>query len=350
MRSLTPARGLGSGSTSRSPALGRWLLLLALVLGGLAGGCINPSRPIATGRTGAVQTGSMYVATPLAVLEGGAFSGAKLRLSQGNLTRELLLDVAGEAVSAHVDNLPVGDWSVTLDIYDQEGDITHTASGTVRIRAGETTSLRLDAQPNEGILEITAEIYGFLEAERVKRARINFHNNQTATLYPDELDPMLFRGRKALRPGDYDFQIELYGETQYASDRLYRSPWESVRIYPGKTLKVNWQAHAGTAHIEMGLSQMPPPPSGLRLEHGEAGFQLSWLPSADPYVSAYRIYLKHDEYGAFSLTEEVPSSQWVWPVSAKEIKTGAWATVTAVKDDGRESFRSNVVYMTGGGD
>lgn len=339
---------LGAALTAGPRRLAPRLVWLPLLLVALAGGCIYPPSLQNSRWTGGDQTGSIYLATPLSALEGGTFSGAKLRLTQGNLTRELLLEVTDGEVTGHVDNLPVGDWNVTLDIYDQDGDVTHRASAVVRIRPDETTTLRLQAEPNDGMLEIEADISGFSEAHEVQRARINFHNNQTATLYPDELDPMLFRGTKALRPGDYDYQIELYGATQYAQDRLYRSPWESVRIYPGKTVKVRWQARSGAAHIEMGLSQMPPPPSELRLETTETGGRLTWLPAADPSVSGYRIYLKHDEFGAFSLVDEVPASERAWETTAKDVKDGAWAAVTAVTSDGRESFRSNVIYIAGG--
>ena len=332
--------------TAGASALRRqWGLLLILTWAVFAGGCVSPTRPVSPG-----GTGSIHVAAPLSALEAEAFSGAKMRLSQGNLRRELLLEVTGEVIAGEVDNLPIGDWLVDLEIYDLEGDITHTATGAVRVRPGETATLRLEAQPNDGILEILAQVHGFVEAHSVQRARINFHNNQTATLDRDDHDPMLFHGTKPLRPGDYDYRIELYGATQYAADRLYQSPWESVRIHPGKTVRVTWQAASGSAHIEMGMSRMPSPPGALEVEAGAGGLRLLWQAPADTDVTAYRIYLKQDEYSAFSLKQEVPALERSWLVPEKDVKNGAWLTVTAVTSDGRESFRSNVMYIPGGGD
>ena len=226
--------------------------MVILVLAALAGACVSPTRQLSS-----KETGAMHVATPLSALDGDGFSGAKMRLSQGNLRRELLLEATGEVIAGEVDNLPVGDWIVVLEIYDLEGDITHTATGTVRVRPGETATLRLDRQPSDGILEILAHIQDFAEAHSVQRARIDFHNNQTATLDRDEQDPLLYRGAKALRPGDYDYRIELYGATQYAADRLYQSPWESVRIYPGKTVRVTWQAASGGPTLRWGCPGCP---------------------------------------------------------------------------------------------
>ena len=65
-------------------------------------------------------------------------------------------------------------------------------------------------------------------------------------------------------------------------------------------------------------------------------------------MTAYRVYLKADEYGAFSMKQEVTALEQSWLVPEKDAKAGAWAAVTAVTSDGRESFRSNVVYIPGG--
>src|SRR5690606_26990684 len=147
-----------------------------------------------------------------------------------------------------VEDLPAGDWQVRLDLYDDAGDITHTAAGTVRVRPGETAAPRLEPQPAGGFFEILADAGCFSRRDQVERARVVLHNNQTSTLEPVPGEPLVFHGRKALKPGDYDFRVELYGATLYAADRLYQSPWESVRIHPGKTSRVTWEVAAGIAH------------------------------------------------------------------------------------------------------
>lgn len=289
----------------------------------------------------------MHIVTPLSALQGDGFTGAKLILTQGNLRRELLLDATGELIAGEIDNLPVGDWVVNLDIYDTEGDVTHTASGVVRVRKGETATLRLEAQPNDGVLEIVAHIHEFAQAPSVQRTRIIFHNNQSTTLSQDNDDPMVFRGLKELRPGDYEYRIELYGASQAAADRLYQSPWESVRIYPGKTVRATWHAAAGSARIEMGMTRMPAPPGPLTVDASEQGYRLTWEASPDEEVATYRVYLKQDEFGTYSLKHETSASGQSWVVPEKESQDGAWAAVTAVTADGRESYRSNVVYLSG---
>ncbi len=283
------------------------------------GGCIQSSLP--PSGVGPRRSNRGHVPCHAAFsLEGGTFSGAKLRLTQGNLTRELLLEVTDGEVIGHVDNLPVGDWNVTLDIYDQDGDITHRASAVVRIRPDETTTLRLQAEPNEGMLEIEADISAFSKPSEVngpgststttKRPPFTLTSStrccsaaQSAPAGRLRLSDRAVRG-DPIRPGS-----------------LYRSPWESVRIYPGKTVKVRWQARSGAAHIEMGLSQMPPPSFGTALgNHGETGGRLTWLPAADPSVSGYRIYLKHDEYRRLFAGGGGASSERAWETRPKTSK------------------------------
>lgn len=318
----------------------RALAALAALSAALAGcgSVIEPPLPR--------ETGSVHIVAPLAAMQSTALTGAKVRLTQGNLVREILLDVSGELVAGPIENLPVGEWKVTLDLYDEEGDITHSASGVVRVRPGETTTLRLEAAPKEGIVEVAADITGFSEAAVVQRARIIFHNNQTSTLDRSGEDPMLFVGTKELKPGDYDYRIELYGPTFYASDRLYQSPWESVRVFPGKTVRVTWQASSGAAYIEMGVSRMPSPPAELRLEYDSSGARLAWSASPDPDVVLYRVYVKDDEFDSFSLRGETAELAWQIPESL--LNSGGWAAVTALKADQRESFRSEVVYIPPG--
>lgn len=319
---------------------GRVILSLLLVAA-LVGGCMNPVRQVSGG-----EVGTMHLVMPLSTLQGGGFSGAKLRLTQGLLVRELLLDVTGELISAEIDRLPVGDWVAELDIYDVEGDVTHTATGVARVRPGETAILRLEAQPHDGILEITAHIHEFSEAALVQKVRITFQNGQYATLQRDENDPLVFYGTKELRPGDHDYRIELYGEQLLASHRYYQSPWESVRIHAGKTVRATWHAASGAVHVEMGMTRMPAPPALLTVtESSEHGYLLSWDASPDADVTMYRVYLKKDEFAAYSARHETPASERTWAIPDKELAGDTWAAVTAVTADGRESFRSNVVFL-----
>jgi len=315
-------------------------LVILLALAAVLSGCGDVSRLALP-----AETGALHVVTPLSALQAEGFTGAKMRLTQGNLVRELLLDVSGSVVAGTVDNLPVGEWKVTLDLYDPAGDITHSATGTVRVRPGETTALTLEVKPKEGVVEIVADISGFSEPAAVERVRIVFHNNQSSTLERASGHPMLFQGVKSLNPGDYDYRIELYGATLYAADRLYQSPWESVRVHPGKTVRVTWQAASGAAYIETVISRMPDPPGQLRLERDDSRAYLAWSASADPEVASYRIYVKDDEFSSFSLREETPASELVWSVPASILTNGAWVAVTAARADKRESFRSNVVYI-----
>lgn len=319
----------------------RLLAFVALVAAASSlGGCGAATQLVAGDETGSVQ-----LVMPLSALQGESFTGAKLRLAQGNRVRELLLEVSGDVITGAVDNLSVGDWTIALDVYDREGDITHSATGAIRVRPGETATLSLEAKPREGVLEIVADIAGFSDAADVQRAKIEFHNGQTATLAQSPGEPTRFEGSKSLIPGDYDYRIELYGATTYAADRLYQSPWESVRIHPGKTVRVTWEAASGSALIEMGITQMPAPPGEVRLEAGESGELLAWTASPDPEVTTYRIYIKDDEFDSFSLRDEVPASQLTWAIPASTRKKDAWAAVTAARADKRESFRSNVVYI-----
>ena len=107
---------------------------------------------------------------------------------------------------------------------------------------------------------------------------------------------------------------------------------------------MTWEAAAGIAHLELVISPMPDPPRDLRLERESAGAALAWSPSADPRVHAYRVYVKDDEFGPFSLRGEVPAPQTSWLVPEAVLERGGWAAVTALTDQ-REGFRSEVLRI-----
>lgn len=264
-------------------------------------------------------------------------------LTRQGLTRSVPLALEGEVFRAVAEAVPVGAWQVTVQLFDGAGDVTHEGSGTVWVSASEEAALLIEMAPKEASLEIVADLAAFPAAERVERARVTFHTNQVLTL--ERGDDGRFYGVKALPPGDYDFSIGLYGSSFYASERIYESPWQSVKLYAGKTARVLWEAATGRARLSVVVRLLPSSPEGLRVEWSGSEAHLLWDPLFDPEVSGYRVYVRKGVGLPYEKEAEVSEADW--PIAASLLKHAeeVWFVVTSVTADGRESYRSAEVAL-----
>lgn len=294
-------------------------------------------------RLEANQTGSVMIAATLPRMSAMSATQVTMRLTLDGMVREAILDGSGGQFAGELRALPVGDWTVTVEFFDHEGDVTHVATGIAPVRTGSTTALHLEAVPKEGRLELTVDIGQAFADEGVQGARLTLTGGRYTTLEQSEEIPTRFTGSREMPPGDHDFAVTLYGESFLAKDRIYQSPWESVRIEPGKTVYVTWDAMWGDIQVVTRLITAPQPPSGLTLVRLDAEtLRLAWQPSADPDVATYRIYSKEGDFAAYTLVGETTESYWEISAAAGDpaARASTRYVVTAQTADGRESYRT----------
>ena len=324
----------------------RWRLAAAAIAAlATLTGCTAPLAPAALDRA----TGSLTLVATVDVQSVGGVVSAKVIATHEGMRREAVIPVSGSTIAGSIDNLPVGDWTVRLELVDAAGDTTHVAEATVRVYPNQASLAELTAQPVEAQVEIVVDLTGFPGAEAIKNVRVTFTGNRQLTLKPVEGEPLRFSGLRELPPGDYDFNVSLYKETTYAADRVYVSPWAEVRLVPGKTTRVVWQAQTGSAAIEGGVADMPEPPRNLELEIRDGELWLTWeAPQGGPPPAVYRVYRKSDAFEAYKLLAEVAGDVLAHPLGpVAPVPTGAAVAVTAVSAQGIESFRSAPPLLDG---
>lgn len=315
---------------------------LALLLF-LTAACVAPIRQTNSSH----ETGRVNLVTLLSTPDLEHIAGAQIVLTRGGLRREALLDVDQHTLAADFADLPVGDWEIQVLFYDDEGDPTHQAEGTVRIYSGKTVTAQLTAEPAEGVFDIVADISTFPYADQVDRVRITFHTGNVLSLSQSD-DPHLFVGSRGLPPGDYDYSVSLYGESYLVRDRIDESPWESVRIHAGKTAYIHWEPQSGGVRIETERVGAPRPPQNARLEYEGGVPVVHWEPVDHAHLNGYRIYIRDDEMFPFELVEEVGAHVHSWVIDSSYTGRDGmiWLTITAILEDGRESYRSEILALS----
>jgi len=317
----------------------------AVVLAAALFGCAAVKTPAVFERS----TGSLAVAATFDLMSSVGVASAKVSATNGGMRREVVWPVNGSTVAGSLSELPIGDWTVEVALLDAAGDVTHSGKATVRVYPGQTATVTLTAAPLESRVEIVADLTGFPGAEAVKNVRVTFNNDRTVTLKVIEGEPFRFSGVKELPPGDYDFSIALYGESLYASDRIYVSPWTHVRLTPGKTTRALWTAQTGDTWIESSVVDMPFAPVNLQLSVRDGMIWLSWEASGQGEVPAsFRVYYQEDSFAAYELLAEVPGGVFEHPVEqVRRASPEGAVAVTAVSGAGLESYRSQPAYFAG---
>lgn len=240
--------------------------------------------------------------------------------------------------------LPIGDWLFTLELRDASGDLTHSAVQTIRVYRGIESLVELNVMPINATLELVANFGDFPERERVRKVRVSFADGGTMTLNAVEDEAFVYHGEKQVSAGDYEYSIGVYGETFYVSDRLYESPWESVRLESGKTTQVEWNTALGSTSLHAEIVQLPPTPENLQCERSSEGVLLTWENARIANVAGFYIYTRNDEYQHFKEAEYVEGATDTWLLEPQDEET--WILLTSVDASGRESFRSEPIAIT----
>ncbi len=291
-------------------------------------------------RTGAVGNLAITAYSPgvsLAELQPTA------TLENNGMSRPVPLTLTEDGLVGEVTSLPIGDWVFSLELRDATGDLTHAAVETVRVYANVESVLEIQVAPIDATLEIVANFNDFPERDRVKKVRVSFGNGGTLTLDPSEDELYVFHGVKKLSSGDYEYSIGAYGESFYASDRLYESPWEGVRLESGKTTQVQWNTALGSASLRAEIVQMPLTPQGLQCAIHDEGILLTWEPSASTNVAGYQVYTRSDEYDHYKEDVYVEAPSATALLTTPKVETSV--RVTSVDSLGRESFRSEPIVV-----
>lgn len=320
----------------------RLLFFLSLIVSTLLAGCINRNvTPLPRG------TASLAVETVLPAHVAGDTSQVNLILRQD--ARELRFDVPieGRSVSFVVDSLYAGNWDVTLQIIDFEGDVIYLATTEVPLLNDETTLARLDLVPAPGLLEVYIDLSTFHDKDRVGRARVSVTPGGYSSSIREEGSDVI-RIEREVAPRTYDFRVSLYGD-EY-SNAIYNSPWQPVDIRPGKVTTVVWSVATGDLQVIGEVYPAPGRPEALQAEAIEKGsaLRLRWAPGPDAeYAVAYRIYERSAPFDYYRLIEEVPSDTFEWILDTSRLTTPQTRVyaVAAVSSLGFESLRSEPVEV-----
>lgn len=292
------------------------------------------------------QVGTIYLAAIVPTSSVDGEYRAIATISYHGMQRMIeLTETHADDFIGTINAIPIGDWSVEIRFFDPDGDVTHVARGTARVRAGMPTTLRLEALPLEGLLEVTVDLGSVFASEDVQGARLSLTGNRYTTLTASEDQPHVFTGERELPPGDHDFQIVLYGDSFNVGGRIYASPWQTARIYPGKTTHVTWHPETAELSIETILIDFPGPPTNLTATQIDAEtIRLDWTPPQRGHVVGYKVYLKEGDLSAYQLVAETVEPHWDL---STELLTGepTWVVVTAVGLSEQESFRTEPVRI-----
>lgn len=296
------------------------------------------------GAGGAGSTGHLQITTSFAPLSDAA-PPPVVTLSRQGITRRVSMQRTDAGYVAEVTGLPAGDWNLELVVYDEAGDLTHSAETTVRVRGGEFTFVELEVRPLDALFELAVDLEGFPERDRVGRVRITFGGGSTWSLAPAGDRPYTFYGERKLPAGDYEFSVGLYGESFYASDRIYESPWESVRLKAGKRQQVHWQPALGGASVRADIERLPATPAGVRCEVRAGDVWILWQVEPGRPGETMDIYWRSDEFSAPKLVANVDAQQGQWLLGPQSAYASGEAMLARVDARGIKGYRSDPVSL-----
>lgn len=260
-------------------------------------------------------------------------------LENDGMTRILSLQRIDQGFTAEAEHLPIGDWLLSVEFRDENGDVTHRASQTVRVYANQQSLVEIEVGPVDATFEVLVDLSDFPDRDLVLGVRVNFVGGSYFTLSPVEGEEYVFHGGRQAEAGDYEFSVALYGESYRASDRIYESPWNSVRLVSGKTVQAVWSAELGQARVQASIVDLPPTPEAIQCDVRSDELWVVWDTALLPAGVNVRIWTRHDEYEHFKKFDEVDGALGEWlltsdPSSILEL------VLTSVDADGRESYRS----------
>ena len=335
--------------------------LILVVVGIGPAGCFG-GRPLANQE----ETGSVKISNviPEAVTMGSArslssdkpYSGgmtltqAEVSLTNGTtvLSRSVTLE-NGQAEIMFSD-VVVGPWTVIVRLKDAEGNVAYEGSCRTAITADETAEASVVLQPALGTLELSVDLTGIPDHERVQRLRLYKDSNNLRSQTNVNREPgedVLVATVSGLQPKTYYMMIKLLDEN---GDLVYESLWEEIQILPGRITTVGWDLSPGEVSIIIDFNEPPSPPTGLAVALSEDGVVLTWNESRDSDLIGYNVYRRQPPFEGFKVIAEVRHSQDTGQQTFTDTGTKTGVTysyiVTAVDACGNESSRSNEVTVS----
>jgi hypothetical protein len=326
--------------------------LLCVALTGCLGG-----KPLAD----STETGSVKVSISLPeasmprlatasscaeTLSGGAIlAEAEVSLTNGTTVLSETVTLEDGTAEVTFSNVVVGPWTVIVRLKDAEGNTVYEGSCMTAVVAGETAEADVVLQPARGTLELTVDLTGIPDHERIHKLRVYKDSNNLKSQTNVTREPgvdVLTVTLSDLQPKTYYMMIKLLDEN---GDTAYESLWKEIQILPGKVTKVSWDFSPGDVSIIIGINEPPPPPTGLIAAFSGEEVVLTWNESTDSDLLGYKVYRRQPPFEGFKVIAEVPhlSGTEEQTYIDAETKTGATYAyfVTAVDEAGNESPRSN---------
>ena len=319
------------------------LLAPALIAAVSLAGCTP--RVVEPTRSGSAL-GAVNIASFVPQSQGGEGLHATVTLERDGMAREISLEPIPGGFAGEIAGLPVGEWALTVLFFDETGDVTHTANDTVRVYPGTSSLVELEAVPVDATLEFLIDLALFPERDDVGKARISFSKGGTLELKPVDGELYLFHGTKKMAAGDYEYSVGIFGPTFYASDAIYLSPWEFVRLETGKTVQVQWQPDIGGADIVADVVSLPPTPTGVSCELQGDELWVLWDPIPIERAASVVIYSRSDDFLPFDVAGESEPDAGAWLFAEAFDDEVGWIALASADDQGRESFRSEVIAIT----
>jgi hypothetical protein len=273
----------------------------------------------------------------------------ELILNQGgNHSTVFLFPLQGEENLLRVDELYTGEWTVIINLKNNEGVITHTGNTQVEILPDQTTLTNLSLLPNNGIIRVIIDLTSMADEALVQRARLSVepggYNSSTR-----QEGSYVIEVQREVSPRTYDYRISLYGEGSSAEHLIYASPWYQTTVDPGKVNTIYWSVTSGSMELVSEIISLPLPPANPEANHlGNGTIEITWTPNPDPSITGYRIYVKDKLSGPFKLEEEVGADQNRCEINLrlKSTEQTIYMAVSAYSAEGFESFRTDPLEVS----
>lgn len=169
-----------------------------------------------------------------------------------------------------------GRWDVALEVWDEDGILTHRGTTQVTIYPDQATDLDVTLEPLPGTLLVHADLSGFRDEARVDRARLNIHEpREYVNAVREGRDPII-TWRHELAPGTYDVHIGLYNDSFHQHRLIYAGPWFQVDVHPGRTTEASWHPATGEVRFAGIVRHAPPPPRDVTVSRSGDTVTVAW--------------------------------------------------------------------------
>ena len=281
---------------------------------------------------------------------GMSLTQAEVSLTNGTTVLSQSVTLENGRAEITFSDVVVGPWTVIVRLKDAKGNVAYEGSCKTAITAGQIAEASVVLQPALGTLELSVDLTGIPDHERVRKLRLykDSNNLRSQTNINRELGvDILVATVSGLQPKTYDMMIKLLDEN---GDLVYESLWEEIQILPGRITTVIWDLSPGDVSIIVDFNEPPSPPTDLAVALSEDEVVLTWNESIDSDLVGYNVYRRQPPFEGFKVIAEVQHSQGAGQQSFIDAGTKTGVTysyiVTAVDACGNESSRSNEVTVS----